>query len=752
MSRKEDDLRASDEADADRDSEVSESQATSEAEAAAPSKSSSAKAGILPPPGPRVPVEAILPRIQRATSIVQGRMRLARVIGVTPVVVPLALLFTATILAAHKVYPYLMTEALAWRLFFVVVGTSIATWVIAAVWPLAPNAGAVALDRQHGLDGRLTNALEFAAVPAEQRTPLMQAAIDEACQFVAERPKKQTLTAAVAAPLFAAAIVSWWLFPLLLVPSAGILTMVTLFELRTPIPPPEKQEDKTTKANPVDLTKDDLDAFRDAAEELQRPDQSPEMKAAIDKFNKLIDDLAAKRLDTNEALRQMEALDRELMTNAKEDRERLSRELRETAKQLEKSDLAKDLADALKKDDLKKAEEEMKKLSEKVKDPKTKLDREKLQKLRDALKKASEQRKQALAAIEKKRAEMKEQLLKKKQQIEQEKDPKKREEEEKLLKKKERELEQLDRDAERQQAANRQLEQLDRELAEAAAALAKELGLTPEELAKAAQELQDAAKDLNRLEKESMSEKEKQELKEKLEELRELIRQQNKGGKKRQTQLKKFSKKANGKGGKKSRSKSGEQGEQGEEGEDGEQGEGEEEGEGEEGDGKEGEGDGEGEGEGEGEGQKGQKGKKGKKGQGSGEGEGDGVELSLGPGGVPIPMPGQGEGPGGEQPGPGGGKGGKEWGTGSGGPIAGDATDPNMGTQHVEAQGNETNQGSSATQTIRSAAEKGFRGNDYKKWFGEYKTVAEENIAQEDIPDGYRFYVQRYFQLIRPRD
>jgi len=34
----------------------------------------------------------------------------------------------------------------------------------------------------------------------------------------------------------------------------------------------------------------------------------------------------------------------------------------------------------------------------------------------------------------------------------------------------------------------------------------------------------------------------------------------------------------------------------------------------------------------------------------------------------------------------------------------------------------------------------------------EYHTVAEEALNKDEIPGGYRFYVRRYFQLIRPRD
>jgi len=53
---------------------------------------------------------------------------------------------------------------------------------------------------------------------------------------------------------------------------------------------------------------------------------------------------------------------------------------------------------------------------------------------------------------------------------------------------------------------------------------------------------------------------------------------------------------------------------------------------------------------------------------------------------------------------------------------------------------------------IYGAAERGFVGRGYKKVFTDYQTVAEESLAKDEIPPGYRFYVRRYFQLIRPRD
>ena len=96
---------------------------------------------------------------------------------------------------------------------------------------------------------------------------------------------------------------------------------------------------------------------------------------------------------------------------------------------------------------------------------------------------------------------------------------------------------------------------------------------------------------------------------------------------------------------------------------------------------------------------------------------------------------------------------GKSWGHGAGPPIAGDkSTDIASDTQEVHQDGFDTGQGSSNSKSIRVAAEKGFRGDDYKKVFTKYHTVAEDDMNQEEVPDGYRFYVKRYFQLIRPRD
>ncbi|HQP37714.1 MAG TPA: hypothetical protein PLI95_21165, partial [Polyangiaceae bacterium] len=91
------------------------------------------------------------------------------------------------------------------------------------------------------------------------------------------------------------------------------------------------------------------------------------------------------------------------------------------------------------------------------------------------------------------------------------------------------------------------------------------------------------------------------------------------------------------------------------------------------------------------------------------------------------------------------------WGSGHDPNLAGKATNPKMGTASVTAEAQDTGQGPNRSEVIHGAAERGFVGRGYKKVFTEYNTVAERAIEKEDIPAGYRFYVQRYFQLIRPR-
>lgn len=135
--------------------------------------------------------------------------------------------------------------------------------------------------------------------------------------------------------------------------------------------------------------------------------------------------------------------------------------------------------------------------------------------------------------------------------------------------------------------------------------------------------------------------------------------------------------------------------------------------------------------------------------------------LVPGQGGGQIPMAGEGSGQGqgqgqgqgkeGDQPG-GGGLGGKQWGNAHDDKLAGDGTQLKGQTKDVVAAGVDTGEGAASSEVIYGAAQRGFVGRGYQKVYTDYQTVAERVMNQDEIPPGYRFYVRRYFQLIRPRE
>jgi hypothetical protein len=634
-----------------------------------------------------------LKTIHSAAWWAEIRMRIGRAVAALPVAMLCALGASAVILVVRKVLPDRLSERGARWLLVAVACALLGVVVVALGRRLAPLAGAIALDRHHGLRGRLPNALEFVGKPVAGQQALVAAAIDDACQHA------QGLSPRRAVPI------PW-------PHNAGLTLLVALavaglavLEVHRPAvpqaPPPVAELD------PLVMPPDDVELFKQVLEELKREEHSPEVQAAIERFNALVEDIANRRLNRSEAFRRMEEIERALMEGREASSMALEEALKETAAELKKSELSEPVAKALEQKQLAEAEKQLKQLADSLRRKgKKKADDKELERLRKALQEAAAKKKEALEAVNEKRAELRKDLLKKKREQPDGGAPE--DEEQKLLEKKERELERLDRESERREQAGRALSKLDRDLAKAAEDLMRDLG-------EAAKDLEQAAEDINRLEQQEMSDKEKEELRQRLEELRELIRQQGQGGQKRLARLMRFGQKARGQGGRP------------------------------------------------GEGQRDRDGQGKEQGQLRPGGEGaDGEEkmLVLGPGGQPIPMPGQGsEGSGsqgsegreqGGQPGQPGGKGiGKDPG---GDPMGKKATDPKMSTQDVEAEGLDNKQGATNAEVILAAADRGFAGRPYKKVYREYRTVAEDQINKEDIPDGFRFYVRRYFQLIRPRE
>jgi hypothetical protein len=551
--------------------------------------------------------------------------------------------------------------------------------------------GALALDHEKGLEDRVTNALAFSSLPDGSRTSMMEAAIDDAIALSRDLSPRRAAPIRLPKDLGAVAAL------------AAAFVGIALFEapVRRVIPPVVKHVDA------MDLSPDDIDLFRKMSEDVNAAATDAPAAADARRFNQLVEDLAERRLDRSEVYRRLDELERSVKEPIELDAAALDESLEAIAKELDKSQMAKPVARALSEKKLADAEQAMRDLAKKVEEAKRDVDKAKLESLRSALKKSAEtvqhkstKNDEARKGLE----ETRKRLLEKKQKQGLTK------EEREQLDRTERQLERLDRQKARQDAQQKQLSGLDRDLAKAAEDLMKDLG-------QSSKDLQRGAEDINRAAQKQLSNEQKREMLRKLEEMRQIIRQEGQAGRDRLKRMLSFGRRAHG-------------------------------GQGKEGQGRE------------------EQGKQGKSGKGMGEGQGkDGKQqglMELRPGGDTVVMT-----PGGSMPSPGGhgesqggngdkggggDKGGEQWGTGHDPNVRGDATKLKGQTEDVTAAGADTGQGASASQSIYGAAERGFVGRGYKKVYTDYHTVAEEVLGHDEIPPGYRFYVRRYFQLIRPRD
>ncbi|MGO9839309.1 MAG: hypothetical protein ACLP1X_34445 [Polyangiaceae bacterium] len=630
----------------------------------------------------------------------ERRIRLLRALDAGTKALCAALLAALVVVALRKLG--LVGEGKA-RLVLALAGCGFAVaGIVAWAWRLPERAGARALDRFHGLHDRLASALAFA--DAKGRTPFMDAAIEDAIAVApATRPRLAVRMAV----------------PRALVPAVGLgcaLAAVLVFETRLHVPALV-----AARIDPVEMAPDDLDDVKDFLKQLEQKSDSDDTRAAIQEFNKLVDDIANKRLDRTEAFRRMEALEEKLLTGSEADKKALEAELERVGDELKKSELTKPAGAALAEAKLDEARDALHDLARKLRERGGAVDKAKLDQMREALRRSSEDAQKRQVAIEQRRQELADEILKAKQRA----GDGGSDEEASLLDKKKRELERLDRDVGQQASATRQLDRLDRELEQAAQDLMKDTGLSADDLDR-------GAEDLNRMDQGQMTDQQKEELRQKLQELRELVRQQGKDGARQVMRLKRFGRMARG------------QGTQGQQG--GSQGN-----EGKDDPGQNGQGQGQG-----GDDTQGDNGHGGTSPGKDGQGGQGGETWVLGPNGERMLMlsrgqSSSGQGQSGSKGGEGGGQGGREWGVGHDPNPLGKATNPKMGTQDTQVQGAAA-EGASRSQVILGAGERGFASRGYKKVYTEYHQVAEESLAKDEIPGGYLFYVKRYFQLIRPRE
>ncbi len=475
-------------------------------------------------------------QIRRLARHAERRLRLVRTLDVGAKALCAALLGGVVVVALRKAG--LVGEATARLVLAIEVVAFVVVNVVAWGWRLPERAGARALDRFHGLHDRLASALVFA--DSKDRSSFMDAAIEDA---IAASPGTR--------PRFAVRLK----VPRGLAPAVGLtcaLAAVLLFEVRSHVPAAVAMT-----IEPVEMAPDDLDDVKDFLRQLDQKNQNDETKASIEEFNKLVLDIANKRLDRTEAFRRMEALEEKLLTGSEADKKALEAELEKVGDEMKKAELTRPAGAALSDARLDEARDALHDLAKKLREHSGgTVDKAKLDQMREALRRASEDAQKRQEAIEQRRQELADDILKSKSQA----GDGGSDEERSLLEKKKRELERLDRDVAQQSSASRQLDRLDRELQQAAEDLMKDMGLSADDIDR-------SAEDLNRMDQSQMTDQQKEELRQKLQELRELVRQQGQGGAGQVKRLKRFGRMARGQGG--SQGQGGQKGQGAESGDDG---------------------------------------------------------------------------------------------------------------------------------------------------------------------------------------
>ncbi|AKF06305.1 hypothetical protein [Sandaracinus amylolyticus] len=601
--------------------------------------------------------------------------------------------------------------------------------LIAALRPVPRLVAARLLDRTHATKGRLAAALELAS--SDEKSEWTRAALEDAAAASASlRPDR-------AVPFRA---------PRDLASFAGLSVAVALL---ASLEIPRRVEIPIARGiTPVVLHDDDLDAFEDRMRAItDAPDVAPEVLAQADALNRVLEDLADRRIDRSETLRRLAELEERIEAARPAGDEHLRDELRAMGQELRRSELAQDLAEAMREGDAARAELAMRELASRMREDRP--DRAELDRLRRALEEAAREREDAGEDELERREEEMQRLL----QREQAATPEQQQEQQRLLEQRRRELDRLRREHQERQEARRELDRLRRELEQSAESMQQQDEQSQQQTSDS---MERAAEDLNRMARQQLTQEQMEDIARQARELRELIRrqreqQQQAGGQgegqqgsqgqggegqqgRQSSPMDRFVLRARGQGGGQGTPivapGSGAEGRQGQSAGGGSQ------------QGAQG-----GAGAGaQGEGQEG----------GSSGGRGEEQEaLAVGQGGdAQLEIPGLGG-----QQGEEGGAGGQGEGTMPGGGAGAehapasldDPTGLREGGRTVQVRG-EARRGPSRPEVIRTAAQRGFATREYSDVYGEYADHAEEVIERDRVPPGYRFYVQRYFQLIRPRD
>jgi hypothetical protein len=697
-----------------------------------------------------------LRRIEALVTRLAWRVRAQRALEWATTAAVVALLCWMVALALHK------TGWMSWEVLREVgmgcAGLVALIAALGAAMRLDPIKLAQRIDRSHALHDRLSTALALARTPAqaqEEDAAFRAAQLEDAGRHTSGVELKR------AAP---------WRWPQELALCMAVLVCaVGLHVVRAPshkraiAPITIKIEhhrilDKAT----VQLERERIDQLR----ELVKNSDDPHAKELIEELDALLDEVEAQKISEKEFLGKLDAIQEKLIDKYKEQDSQLAElreKLKEAAEELEK-EAAKELkdqkevaalVDALKKEDMKGAQQALDKLADKLKseDLSTK-DLEQLAKLMEKFGDKIDPTDPKLKKLfEENESKLKDLIAK----LEKKGDKLSDEEKQRLNRAKE-DLEKLAKDREGaggQDQTSRQLKQLKREADEMAKKMreeakdkknvkkkdekAHEQGGKPNYRQEAANKAKQAANQAGEQDKQQKGEQARKDAQKQLEELRESMQRQRGRGeqqdKQQEEQVEDFMRRAQGKEQQdQGQDKPGQKGQQGKDGQpkpgqdqdgkDGQQGKDKQAGQ----DGKDGK-----------DSKDGQQGKDGQDAQSGKKTEGQDGKKGKGESGDAP-----GEGKEGEEPSDSAGK-------GEGSRELGEETDLKGKRVDSKVEGKQLKQGQSRSEIIKSASEKGFATRQYKDVYGDYSSVVEEVMEKENVPKGYRYYVKRYFQLIKPR-
>lgn len=563
--------------------------------------------------------------------------------------------------------------------------------------PVAPLLTASLLDAAYGLRGLCASAWAFRTVAPDARSAFMVACVQRA-----ERAA-QTARAALAMPLRAPR--GW---PMQLALALGLLAVGAWDVPRTaavaPPPPPAK---------PRPANADDLAALREEIEPVSHDAElDPDLARLAHDLNDILEQLAEGRLDRIEALREIAALDAKLDQGSDDDDETLREALRSLGKALGKEPRTAPLREALAQPDARRAAEELRRLtragdaSRADHGAAARAAAQLARAAREAGTARDSKRERQLDRLEREAERAAAQSAREGQEGRNGQGAASRksaEDQERLLQRK-RKLDELRKQVEQEREARRQMEQLSRDLDTAASNLGKD---TSDEGAEA---MERAAQQFSRMGASQRSAAERGRMQARLEQLRGMLRQgeggaqASKGGRDGQSggqrlSLGGFSARAAGSAQGEGRDEAGTQDAQG---------------------------------------------------QGTpvpGANGAPGAEGAQMPGASPSAS-GQAGNATAQAPGV---QGGREAGSGGRPQSADTATSTN--TSHVDSRvTGERRAGPTRSEVIVDGARRGFASSEYRAVHQDYREYAERVLEHDRIPGGYRFYVRRYFELIRPRE